>query len=274
MPITWNATERQPVEPHVRVDQAFAGSAFRLTADDEFSEEEVRLLESDQPLATANPQLLIAVDVDAVTAQAEFPVSQTYVAISIRDRQLNQFAMVDRWKLPLVPDHPVPLRDALSRLSCGPDLEFCLSLYAGPPEAPTQDRGQPYGHVLARKTFVVRAMRDLTHLPKAWRPPEDFVGQGLHEDTIFYVQWLVHDLDTPPSDAFLVWLNDRIRSQIKSLELGHSSGRLLASELAGMVLFEICATILTSDQQPTNPVGTIQVVANTLGELTSMSLRA
>ena len=96
--------------------------------------------------------------------------------------------------------------------------------------------------------------------------------RGLHGDTIFYVEWLAEDLDRPPVETLLIWLNEGTRDQLVSLEHGGASGRLIITELAGMILAEICAPVLTSEQEPDDPTGTIGIVAAALADVTGLTL--
>ena len=272
MATTWNATERELVEPFQLARDAFGASKLRLSGEDEYDDRDVRLIESTDAWMSADPELLVVVDRDSVLRETGIPADELRVGLSIRDRQLNLFELAGEWTFDSLPEGPMSLRDPLKRFSHGPHTELCLSLFV----VRTSDRGfrvaRERGHVLARKRFVVRLMPEFPRFPKVWKAPEDFERRGLHEDTVFYVEWLVEDLDRPPAEALLVWLNERHKDQIRSFEMGGSSGRLLATELSAMILAEICAAVLQSDQEPDDPSGTIEIVAGILQDATQSTL--
>lgn len=272
MATTWNATERELVEPFQLAADAFGASKLRLSGEDEYDDRDVRLIESTDAWTLADPQLLLVVDRDSVVRDTGIRADELRVGLSIRDRQLNLFKLAGEWEFDSIPEGPMSLRDSLKQFSHGAHLELCLSLFV----ARTSDRGfgvaRERGHVLARKRFVIRLMPELPRFPKVWKAPEDFEGLGLHEDTVFYVEWLVEDLNAPPAEAVLIWLNERHKDQIRSFEMGGSSGKLLASELSAMILAEISAAVLHSDQEPDDPSGTIEIVADILEDATQSSL--
>ena len=272
MPATWNAREREVIEPYQLARDAFGGTKLRWSEKENFDAGEVRFIESRTAWAEADPALLVVFDGDSVVRETGVPAEDLAVALSIRDRQLNLFGLAGRWKICTLPEEPVPLSDPLRSFSAGSHIELCLALFV----SRTSDRGfrvaRERGQVLARKRFVVRSMPELPRFPKVWKDPADFEGQGLHEDTIFYVEWLAEDLDRPPIETLSIWLNERHRDQMLSLEHGGASGRMLVTELAGMILSEICAAVLTSDQEPDDPAGTIKVVAGVLGDVTRLTL--
>ena len=269
---TWNAREREVIEPYETARDAFDGTKLRWSETEDFDVREVRFIKSGTTWAAADPALLVVVNRDSVVRDTAIPEEDLAVALSIRDRQLNLFKLAGQWKICSLPEAPVPLRDPLRQFSCGPHMELCLTLFV----SRTSDRGfrvaKERGQVLARKNFVVRPMPELPRFPKVWKSPEDFEGKGLHEDTIFYVEWLAEDLDRSPVEVLLIWLNERLRDQMLSLERGGASGRLLVTEIAGMILSEICAAVLASNQEPNDPAGTIEIVAGVVGDVTGLSL--
>lgn len=272
MAATWNAKEREVIEPYQLARNAFDGTKLRWSEQEGFDVDEVRFIESRTAWVAADPALLVVLDRDSVVRETGVPAEDLAVALSIRDRQLNLFRLADRWKICSLPEGPVRLRDPLRLFSCGSHIELCLSVFV----SRTSDRGfrvaSERGHVLARKRFVVRSMPELPRFPKVWKDPAEFKGKGLHEDTIFYVEWLAEDLDRPPIEALSIWLNERHRDQMLSFEHGGASGRLLVTELAGMILSEICAAVLASDQEPDDPAGTIEIVAGVLGDVAGITL--
>jgi hypothetical protein len=272
MATTWNAKEREVIEPFQLARDAFGGAKLRWSEQEDFDSGEVRLIESRTAWEVADPAMLVVVDRDTAVRETGVPAEDLGVALSIRDRQLNLFRLVDQWKLCSVPDVPVPLRDPLRLFSCGSHMELCLSLFV----SRTSNRGfrvaKERGQILARKSFVVRPLPELPRFPKIWKAPVDFERKGLHEDTIFYVEWLAEDLDRPPAEALTIWLNEQYRDQILSFEHGGSSGRLIVTELAGMILAEVCAAVLASEQVPDDPDGTIEVVGRVLQDVTGSTL--
>ena len=272
MATTWNAKEREVIEPYHLARDAFGGTKLRWSEEEDFDIGEVRFIESRTAWAAAHPALLVVVDRDSVVRETGVSEEDLAVALAIRDRQLNLFTLAGQWTICSLPDRPVSLLDPLRRFSCGSRMELCLTLFV----SRTSDRGfrvaRERGQVLARKSFVVRPMPELPRFPKVWKAPADFEGKGLHEDTIFYVEWLAEDLDRPPAEALSIWLNERHRDQMLSFEHGGASGRLLVTELAGMILAEISAAVLASDQESADPVGTIEVVAGVLQDVTGLTL--
>ena len=269
---TWNAKEREVIEPYHLARDAFDGTKLRWLDKEDFHAGEVRFIESGTAWEVADPALLVVLDRDSVVHETGVPEEDLAVALAIRDRQLNLFRLAHQWKVCSLPEAPVPLRDLLRLFSCGSHMELCLTLFV----SRTSNRGfrvaNERGQVLARKSFVVRPMPELPRFPKVWKAPVDFESKGLHEDTIFYVEWLAEDLDRPPVEALSIWLNERHRDQMLSLEHGGASGRLLVTELAGMILSEICAAVLAADQEPEDPSGTIEIVARVLGDLSGLTL--
>ena len=271
MATTWNAKEREVIEPFHLARDAFGGTKLRWSEKEDFEIGEVRFIESGTAWSVADPALLVVVDRDSVVRETGVSEEDLAVALSIRDRQLNLFTLAGQWTIGSLPDRPVLLRDSLRQFSCGSRMELCLTLFV----SRTTDRGfrvaRERGQVLARKSFVARPMPELPRFPKVWKSPADFEGKGLHQDTIFYVEWLAEDLDRPPAEALSIWLNERHRDQMLSFERGGASGRLLVTELAGMILAEICAAVLASDQEPDDPAGTIEIVAGVLQDVTGMT---
>jgi hypothetical protein len=94
----------------------------------------------------------------------------------------------------------------------------------------------------------------------------------LPRDALFWIEWLGEDLDRHPRETFLVWLNQVHKEQLGSLELGGSSGKVMGLSISAQVLAEIAAAVLSSDQEPAEPNGTIQIVSDVLAKVSKSSL--
>ncbi len=272
MAVTWNATETEVVEPYRVARNALDGVGLRLMPADDFDCREVWYPDSEEDWCSAEPELSITVEPGEVTEVTGVPEKDVAVAVTIRDRDLNRFVLIHRWPLDAVPDEPIALREHLTGLSNGISTDICVFLVTIDEADRGPDIAGQWGEILSRKTFRIRRKTNLSTFPKVWKKPDEFEEQGLHADTIFWVEWLVEDLNRPPREAFLVWLNERYKEQLQSFEVGPASGHLLATELAASVLAEISAAVMTSDQDPDEPTGTIKIVADTLEETSGMSL--
>lgn len=272
MAVTWNATETEVVEPYRVAHDALDGVGLRLAPAEDFDCRDVWYLDSEEDWRNTEPELSITVEPGEVTEVTGVPEKDVAVAVTLRDRDLNRFVLIGRWALDAVPDEPIALREHLTGLSNGVRTDICLFLVTTGQAARGPDISSQWGEILSRKTFRIRRKPNISTFPKVWKKPDEFEEQGLHRDTIFWVEWLVEDLNRPPREAFLVWLNERYKEQLQSFEFGSGSGRLLAAELAASVFAEISAAVLTSDQEPDEPTGTIQIVVDTLEGTSGMSL--
>lgn len=270
--LSWNATETENIEPFADAGAALEGTMLRLSPDDDFDATELRVFESDVKWDLAQPELHISVDAKLAVDKAKIVEDELAVGIVIRDRELNRFALARQWVLDEVPDQPVPLANLMSEFSRSMSIDFFVYLFTGV----TKDRGVRIagrrGEVVARKGFKVRLMSRRSKFPRVWKHPDDFVEIGLPRDTLFCIEWLVEDLNTPPRDAFVVWLNEYHKEQIKSFELGGASGHLLSSSLSAAIFADIAAPVLFSEQEPDDPVGLIQIIADVLGNVSGHTL--
>jgi hypothetical protein len=180
--------------------------------------------------------------------------------------------LINQWGAADVPIDSIPLRDALEPFSHSRLLDICTYLVP----AKTKNRGDGVarnsGQVLARKVFKVRVFEQRSKFPKRWATPEEFEAEGLPRDTVYWVKWLGHDLNRHPSETFEVWLNVQYKIQITSFELGSKAGDLLMVNLAASILAELAAAVLGDvEQEPSEPTGTMTIVAEELREVSGKS---
>ena len=273
MPIpTWNATESEHVEPYGTSFEALSRSGLRLTAKAKFQTSDLRVLEDEEKWVAARPEVQIVVDSDLLEHETGVQRSELGVDLIARDRELNKFGLLRQWALEDLPSEPTLLDDDLVEFSRSVFLDVVIHV------SPLVDRDRGAGvarsrvEVVARKAFKLRFLKQRNKFPKTWKSPDDFEREGLPRDALFWIEWLGEDLNRHPKDTFLVWLNEHHREQLLSFRLGGSSGRVLSLSLSAMVLAEIASAVLASKQEPSEPVGTIQVVSNALGAVSRLDL--
>jgi hypothetical protein len=271
MAITWDATESEPVEPFRTAHDALRGICFRLTADGEFSADDSWVVEG-RDLAELAPELQISIDKGSLVENSGIDRGELTVSLVVRDRKLNLFSRLCSWSLDDLPSKAYPLRDALSDLSGSERTDIAIVVTPRSSRSRGADVASQQHHVVADKTFKLRVLSKRSKFPKRWATPDEFDSRGLPRNSIFWIDWLSEDLDRPASDAFIVWLNEDYKEQIKSYQLGGSSGRLLSVDLSSMILSEIMAAVLANDQEATDPAGTIRLVGDLMAEESGMTL--
>lgn len=270
MPIfTWNATETEPIEPFRTAHDALAACSLRLGIDEVFSDAETWVVEDG---VSIQPELRILINESKLTEDSGIAKEDMQVSLLARDRELNRFTRLDSWSLGEVPEHPYPLREFFkSEIGAyRTDLVVCVT------PKNTKDRGEDVAassyNIVAEKTFKLRLLNKRSKFPKRWASANEFEQRGLPGDTIFWIEWLAEDLDRHPSSAFLVWLNEGYKEQIKSFQIGGAAGDLLGADMTTMILTEIASAVLKTDQDGADPVGTIKIVAELLHSVNGLKL--
>jgi hypothetical protein len=269
--LNWSASESERVEPFRSSPLAFESTALRLKDSEDYLDDELVLIESEEEWRAAHPEINIQVDSELASRETGITEDELLIVLVLRDRTLNKFTVVNRWPLPQAPDMPVPLKEALSELSRSRLIDICTYLVP----ASSKERGDGVatdsGQVLARKVFKVRVYQQKSKFPKRWATPEEFEARGLPRDTVYWIDWIAFDLNKHPSETFEVWLNIEYKVQITSFDLGSKPGDLLKLNLAASILTELAAAVFSSDEEPNEPTGTMAIVADELHEVTGKS---
>ncbi len=268
--LNWSASETERVEPFRTSPSSLESTRFRLTDDDKFDHRDLILIESEEEWRVARPEIIIDLDTVKASRESGVPEEELAVALVMRDRILNRFELIKRWNARDVPIDAVQLKDALSSFSHSRLFDVCTYLFP----AVTKDRdegvAQDSGQVLASKIFQVRQFEQSSKFPKRWATPEEFEEQGLPRDTVYWIEWLVDDLNHHPKEAFRVWLNAQFKDQITSFEVGSKAGDLLKLNLAASILAELAIAVFSDPEQELNePTGTIAIVTEELSEVTN-----
>lgn len=270
MPIfTWNATETESINPFRTAHEALAGCSVRLSLDDVFSDAETWVVEDSDSI---QPELKILIDESMLIKDCGIAREDIQVSLLARDRELNRFMCLDTWSLDEVPQDPYCLKQVFKSEigSSRTDLVVCIT-----PNS-TRDRGDEIASssysIVAEKTFKLRVLNKRSKFPKRWASANEFEELGLSGDTIFWVEWLAEDLDRHPSCAFIVWLNEGYKEQIKSFQVGGAAGELLGVDMTTMILTEISSAVLKTDQDGADPIGTIRIVEDLLHAVNGLKL--
>jgi hypothetical protein len=270
--LNWSASETEKVEPFRTSPFALESTRFRLTEDEKFDDRDLILIESEADWRDARPEIIVDFDTTNGSQESGVPEEELAVALVIRDRILNSFKLIERWDARDMPIQPIQLKGALSLFSHSRLLDVCAYLFP----SITKDRGDGIasdtGQVLAHKVFKIRLHEQRSKFPKRWATPEEFEEQGLPRDTVYWIEWLVDDLNHHPSEAFRVWLNVQYKDQITSFDVGSKAGDLLKLNLAASILTELAIAVFSDTEQELNePTGTIAIVTEELNEVTGKS---
>ena len=270
--LNWTASETQKVEPFQISPSALQNTQLRLMGDDDFDNQELKIIKSDEDWWNASPEILISLDTDLAVRETGIPEGELSVALVIRDRILNSFKLVDKWNAFSVPHNSISLVNPLTSFSHSRLLDICTYLFPLDTKIRGEGIASNAGQVLGQKIFKVRMHDERTKFPKRWATPEEFEAIGLPRDTVFWIEWLAHDLNKHPSDTFVVWLNSQFKDKITSFQIGGKSGTLLERHLAASILTELATAVFNAeDQEPNELSGTISIVTDELEKTTNKS---
>ncbi len=267
--LNWSASETERVEPFRTSPSSLESTQFRLYDDDKFDDRDLILIESEDDWRVARPEIIIDLDTTKASRESGVPEDELAVAVVMRDRILNRFKLIERWNARDVPIEPIHLKDALSSFSHSRLFDICTYLFSSVTKVREEGVAHDTGQVLARKVFKIRLFEQSSKFPKRWATPEEFEEQGLPRDTVYWIEWLVDDLNHHPNEAFRVWLNVQFKDQITSFEVGSKAGDLLKLNLAASILTELAVAVFSDPEQELNePTGTIAIVTEELNEVT------
>ena len=269
----WNASETEPVEPFGVSRTALNECKLRLQPGESFMTTGLWSVEDPNFWDVFAPELIIKLDAEDLRDATGLEPDDATLSVVIRDRELNKFLKVEEWQVWAIPDTAVSLSLHARNFSHSERLDICV--HVSP--ASSEERGagvvENRSEVVARKVFQIRAITQKSKFPHRWVKPEDLRALGVADDTIWLVNWLGEDLDRPPVETLEIWLNEAHREKFKILPMGGDAARLFQHEMAAAIFTEVALAVLSSDQEePTEPMGTLQIISEELSDASGLTL--
>lgn len=270
--ISWAAKETNYIEPFKTCNKGLDLCSFRSRLSEKFDYSNSQTISSPDWWSDFQPALKIEVDTDELE-DTSLELDEIMLSVIVRDRILNQFALVFQCNFQALPNHPIELLSEWSKFSHSESID--LSVVATPAE--TRDRGPGIasnkGDVVAHKTFKLRAENQQSlRTPTRWVSPKEFEQRGVSRDTVWLVNWIGEDLERPPAENVEILLNEELREAFQILEDEGEISNLFRQEMLAAIISEFAIRAIGNDESPVEETGFRQVMLNFLSIAANLSV--
>jgi len=256
----WTATESRVVSPYERHDSGLRNVRIRIGDDGEFVPETRFWFAPEQLDEGIAPSLAFDVDADELAGRVGIPPADLRLHVSVRDRALKRWKVVDGWMLPDVPAIYTPNLDA-GTWAIGRRTEIAVLVAPAQTLPPMEGRASRVDQVVAAKSFELNVRVDGTRFNVATVEPSWFTEAGLPGDTVWAIDWETREATAEPIAAFTVVVNEDHADALQQAFGDAPSAGALATQLAVDVFVEVAASTLRAandfDPEPGTLLGAV-----------------
>lgn len=254
----WNSfTEKEPVWPFEKVDEALEETGLRLALSKEFDPSPHRPFTQNPILdpAAFAPQVKLVIDQDLLAEKSGLSAKQLMASVVVRDRAIRRFICVGSWPCEEANGKVISVDEAvIESLSGRRDVEIVALL------TPIKNSGKYFlGDRIAEKVFECGVAGDtrggfpMTIID----PSEPYWDKAYSEDTAWYISWKAHAMFDSKNDAehvLKVVYNKQCADKILHFENdGNRAAGLFNVEMAVEVFHEVACVYLAPPKDSTDP---------------------
>ena len=244
----WRRRERRVVEPFQRATHFADAVKFSPWQENEPSTTSKYNLAPDRMHEVA-PHFSFEIDKSALCSHLDCEMESLEVAVVSRAEAIRDFVVLKKWALKDTPstfdvhhgEAPIPPAHGPTTMAAVLTNNCELRDAQGTPIPPLS--------VLAEATFELVPEKDDLEFPVKFVSPEDFAGEGLPAETLWYVKLLNADFNAPPESVLEIWLNTRVDGKLQLALHGSAVARLFGQYLSSEIALEVARIVFAEKDQ-------------------------
>lgn len=262
---SWTATESRVVAPYARYDEGLREVRMRIAGDADYAPAGRFWLTPEERDEGVAPSLAFDVDAERIGGRVGIPPGDLRLHVSVRDRALKRWEVVESWPLLEVPA-TYDLALAPDAWAVGRRTEIAILVAPSHPLPAMDGRASRVDQVVASTSFEIAVRVDGTRFNVATAEPTWFAEAGLPEDTVWAIDWDTREPTTEPIAAFTVVMNEARASALQNAFGDAPGAGALATQLAVDVFVEVAtSTLQTAGDFDPEPGTLMGAVAGALG---------
>lgn len=250
--LKWISTHQATAIPARPSDRSLNSVRFRLNPSAPLVAEDTFFIESTSEWNRIQPEVLLAIDQNALRTDTARRPGDVSVVVVARDRDLHKFGVISTIRGDALPTDTLSLgSDIRQNYSRPASLDVSVLIVGQGQETHPVGNCEHGSSILALRTFRVRARSNTMDIPVRVVEPETMVEHGADSRTAMFIRWKGHDLNRPPSDLLEVLLNRSHEAQYLALgsQRPGSAGDHIGRDLAAKVVTVILARVLNDDDE-------------------------